>query len=150
MVETSWTATIALILAILALIIIIVVAVFAFRDTSTISDLVNFWTVQAGATTSPESFTASPNSIYSVNSAIASGFTVNLVAYPGIATSLSGSRTTLFKIDNISSTQNVIVTPPSGGSFASRASTAPDPALVTAGTTATYMWTMTNQVKRLS
>ena len=148
-VETSWTATIALILAILALIIIIVVAVFAFRDINVISEIFDIWTVQTSLTTSPDSFTAAPNSIFSINPGLMVPLTVTIVPFANIATVITTGRTTLFKIDNISSNQNITVTPPSGG-FAPRAANAPNPALVSPGTTATYMWTTTTQVKRLT
>ena len=134
-----YTAYAALFLVIIIIIIFIILAVFFFRDQTIAADLVNFWTVQQGTTTSGDSFTASPNSIYVVNTGLASPFNINVVAYSTLATELSASRTTLFKINNVS-----------GNTVNVQGVTVQGTGTVAPGVTGTFMWVNSTTIRRLS
>ena len=138
----------ALALVIVVIIVIIILAVLFFRDTSAITNLVNFWTIQQGTTTSPEAFVASPNTVYIANSGMPPGMVVTINAFPDLNSVVVGNRGSEFKIsNNLNATNTLNVNTTSGITFIPGT---PSPTTVAPGTTATYLWVTPTTIQRLS
>lgn len=150
--ETSWTAVIALVLSLIAIIFIIVVVYLFSVNSAAITARVDDWVLKesgsTGTATSPESFVATPNTILNISPSIVAGYTVAINNYSGITSIVGTQRTTIFKIANNRSAIAVAVVPGTGISF-SPATGVPNPAVIAAGTTATYMWVSATAVQRI-
>lgn len=131
----------------------IIIAIYIFqRDSDLSRALTDQWVVTRGGTTSGENFNATPNGIYIVNSAVTTGFVVNVVSYANIATGVTATTTTLFIIDNTTGGAAVTVTPSTGAPSVTGAKPGgvPNPATVAVGTSATFMWLDATNIKRLN
>jgi len=154
----GWVAVFALIIAIFAMIVIIIAIYIFQRDNDLARALTDEWVVvqgTAGASSgsgTSENFNATPNSIYIVNSAVASGFNINITAYTNINLGVSATTTTLFIIDNTTGGGDVIVVPPDGATSVTGAKPGgvANPATVAKGTSGTFMWLTATTIKRLN
>lgn len=147
----DWIGILALLMATFA-IIIIIVAIYIFqKDKQFIIAVTDQLPIKLGSVTSPDSVVGFPNSIYVVNSGITDTLTCNVTPYPDITSIVTAEFTTQFTIDNTTSKKDVIVTPP-GGTVAVTGA-APDgvanPATVKSGTSAVFIWSTSNGLKRL-
>ena len=138
----------ALALVIVVIIVIIILAVLLFRDAASASGLINGWTIQQGATTTPEAFIASPNTVYIANSGMPPGMIVTINPFPDLNSVVVGTRGTEFQIsNNLNATNSLTVNTTSGITFIPGT---PSPGTVLPGTTATYLWVTPTTIQRLS
>lgn len=153
--ETSWTAVIALVLSLIAIIFIIVVVYLFSVNSAAITARVDDWVLResgsTGTVASPESFVATPNTILNISPSIVAGYTVAINNYSGITSIVGTQRTTIFKIaNNRTGSPGVAVNVTNGtGITFSPTTGVPNPLLIAAGTTATYMWVSATAVQRI-
>jgi hypothetical protein len=149
----DWVGWIALFIAIFALIVIIVVVYIFERDNGLIRTFTDRFAITTGTAASPDSFVASPASIYIVNSGARGAFVLNITAYPNIDIGLAQGFGTQFQVDNTTSPATVTVVAP-GGAATSVTGAKPggvaSPAVVAPGTTGTFLWLTASTIKRLS
>lgn len=108
--QTSWTAIFALIIAVIAIIIVIVVVYIVTTDSQLVTNRTAQWGVTAGTAAAAQTFIASPNSIFVVpTTAAASGYTITIQPYANLATFVTSSETTVFRIDNSQNANSVLV-----------------------------------------
>ena len=147
----DWVGILALLMAIFA-IIIIIVAIYIFqKDKQLIIAYTDQLPIKLGSVTSPDSTVGLPNSIYVVNSGITDTLICNVMPYPDITSVVTAEFTTQFTIDNTTSKKDVTVTPPGG--IVAVTGAKPDgvdnPSTVKSGTSATFIWSTSNGLKRL-
>lgn len=140
-----YTAYFSLFIGIILIILIIIFVVYYVRDPNIIAEVTKTWTNQNGSVTSGDSFTASPNSIYLVNNTLTAAFNVTVVIYPTFATDVANSNTTIFIINNTTSTSpQAIVT--IVGVTVQGTTTA---ATISPGTSGEYMWINSTTIRRI-
>lgn len=148
--ETSWTATIALVLSLIAIIFLIVVVYLFSVNSSVITNRIDDWTLKesgtSGTLATPEPFIATPNTILNLAPGISNPYYVQIQPYDGIGSIVTAGRTTIFQIVNTRSASSVVVSLPPGITFAPGS---PNPAAIGPNNTATYMWVSPTLVQRI-
>jgi len=147
--ETSYTAIIALIIAIVAIILIIVVVYLVSVNQAVIVDTAAVWTVLVGTGTSG-TFAGAPNHIFQTptTTSTTASYSITVNAYTDIASFVAtGSKTTVFKIDNSLSLSTAnIVSAGTGAILPSDGGTA-SPQTIPARSVYEYEWTSSTTYK---
>lgn len=139
--ETNYTAGIALFIAIIVLIALIVVIFLFYNNASLVVGEATAWNVVTGTGTSA-SFGGDADTIFRAPAAT-TNYDVTITPYTNIATLVTASRTTVFKIDNTSnSTASVVLggTIPVGGGKS-------DPKTIPPNCVYEYQWITTSTYK---
>lgn len=142
---TSWTAIFALIIAVIAVIIIIVVVYIVVQDRQLITNITAEWRVVEGSS-SVTTFDGGPNSVFVVPSGTAAGYGVTISAYTNIATYVTATSSTIFRIDNSQNANSVNVLPATSLVAGGRA----DNGVVPPHSVYEYQWTTGNKYRLVS